>query len=58
MSSVLRALAGGGHFYEAGMEAGKGLDEIVLGGHDLVDVFIDHGDFVETGGEEGDAGVC
>lgn len=47
--------AGGAHFDEFGVEAAEDFDEVGLGGHDGVDVFVDSGDFIESGGDEVDA---
>ena len=52
---VLGALAPIGHFNETGLKPRQYLDEILLCGHDGVDVLVDHGHFIESGGEEGDA---
>ena len=48
-SSIFRGFAGGRHLYEARVEGGADFDEISLVGHDVIDVFVDHRDFVETG---------
>ncbi len=52
---IFGAFAGGGHFDEPGVELGEGFDEVGLSGHDGVDVFIGHGDFVQAGRDESDA---
>ena len=54
-NSILGAFAAGGHFDEFGVELAENGDEVALGGHDFVDVFVGLGDFVEAGGDEGDA---
>lgn len=47
--SIFGAFAVRGHFDEFGIELTEDFDEIGLGGHDLMDVFIDTGDFIEAG---------
>lgn len=54
-SSILRALAAGGHFHQAGIELAEDRHEVVLGGHDFADHFVGHGHFIEAGADEGDA---
>lgn len=55
MDSVFGAFAGRGHFDDAGVKAGDGFDEISLLLHHVFDVLVDHGDLVESCGEECDA---
>ena len=46
---IFRGFAGGRHLHEARVEGGAYFDEVSLVGHDLIDVFVDHRNFVETG---------
>jgi hypothetical protein len=48
-SSIFRGFAGGRHLYKAWVKGGADFDEVGLVGHDVIDVFVDHRDFVETG---------
>ena len=49
--SVFRAFAAWGHFDDAGVELAEDVHEVALGGHDGVDVFVNHRDLVEAGGD-------
>ncbi len=57
VGSVFGAFAVGGHFDEVRVKPAEDIDEVLLGGHDLVDVFVDAGNFVEAGGDEFDSVV-
>ena len=41
-----------GHFDQAGLETGQDIHHIPLGGHDRVDILIDHGGFIQAAGEK------
>lgn len=57
VDSILGPLAGWSHFDETGKETGHGFNEVALGDHDGVDVFVDGGHFVDAGGKQGDASL-
>ena len=48
-TSVLRRFAAAGHLDQPWLEPCDGSDQILLGRHDLVDVLVGHGNFIETG---------
>jgi len=54
---IFRTFAAGGHFYDSWVELSDHIDEVGLGGHHFVDVFVDHGDLVEAGAQEFDAAL-
>lgn len=56
--SIFGAFAVRGHFNQPGIELPDDFDEVLLGGHDGVDILVDHGDFVEAGRDESNAVVA
>ena len=46
--SVFRALIAGRHFDELGIEPRDDFNEVTLGSHDFIDVFIAHRHFIES----------
>ena len=53
--SVFGAVASGAHLHELRVESTEDFDQIGLGSHDGVDVFIDTWHFIEAGREKLDA---
>src|SRR5688572_10436335 len=57
LSSVFGALAMGRHFDEPRIELTHSLNEVCLRRHDLVDVFVNHWYFVESGRNQRDVAL-
>src|ERR1035438_4874355 len=53
--SVFRPLPRGRHLHQLGIELAEDSYQVALGGHDLMDVLIHHGHFIQTGGNKGHA---
>src|ERR1035438_10261437 len=53
--SVFRPLPCERHLHQLGIELAEDSDQVALGGHDLMDVLIHHGHFIQAGGNEGHA---
>ena len=49
---TLRFLTVGGHFNNFRIEPSENLDKIGLSRHDLIDVFVSHGHFIESTGDQ------
>jgi hypothetical protein len=56
-SLILRTLPARTHLHQFRIEAAHDIDQIGLCGHDRVDVFVDFGDFIESGAQQGDVAL-
>ncbi len=54
LSSIFRAAAIAAHLDDAGIEASDDLDEVLLSGHDGIDVFVDKRNFVRPSRKHAD----